>query len=33
MNRYSMIVQWSDEDLLFLIIIPESADRLFMPCT
>jgi predicted RNase H-like HicB family nuclease len=33
MNRYSMIVQWSDEDQLFLITIPEFADRVFMPCT
>jgi predicted RNase H-like HicB family nuclease len=33
MNRYSMIVQWSDEDQLFLITIPEFVDRVFMPCT
>lgn len=33
MNRYSMIVQWSDEDQLFLITIPEFADRVVMPCT
>ena len=33
MNRYSTIVQWSDEDRLFLVTIPEFADRVIMPCT
>ena len=33
MNQYSMIIQWSDEDLLFLVTIPEFADRVMMPCT
>ena len=33
MNRYSMIVQWSDEDQLFLVTIPEFASRVIMPCT
>jgi predicted RNase H-like HicB family nuclease len=33
MNRYSMILQWSDEDQLFLVTIPEFADRVIMPCT
>lgn len=33
MNRYSMIVQWSDEDQLFLVTITEFADRVIMPCT
>jgi predicted RNase H-like HicB family nuclease len=33
MNRYSMIVQWSNEDGLFLVTIPEFADRVVMPCT
>lgn len=33
MSRYSMIVQWSDEDRLFLVTIPEFADRVVMPCT
>jgi hypothetical protein len=33
MNRYSMIVQWSDEDQLFLATIPEFADLVVMPCT
>jgi predicted RNase H-like HicB family nuclease len=33
MNRYSMVVQWSDEDGLFLVTIPEFADLVVMPCT
>ncbi|MBD2506153.1 MULTISPECIES: type II toxin-antitoxin system HicB family antitoxin [unclassified Nostoc] len=33
MNRYSMILQWSDEDQLFLVTIPEFGDRVIMPCT
>ncbi|NQE38043.1 type II toxin-antitoxin system HicB family antitoxin [Microcoleus asticus] len=33
MSRYSMIVQWSDEDGLFLVTIPEFYDRVVMPCT
>ena len=33
MNRYSTIVQWSDEDQLFLVTIPEFADRVIVPCT
>ena len=33
MNQYSMIVQWSDEDQLFLVTIPEFADLVIMPCT
>jgi predicted RNase H-like HicB family nuclease len=33
MNRYSMIVQWSDEDQLFLVTIPEFIDSVVMPCT
>jgi predicted RNase H-like HicB family nuclease len=32
-NRYSMTVQWSDEDQLFLVTIPEFVDRVMMPCT
>jgi predicted RNase H-like HicB family nuclease len=28
-----MFVQWSDEDQLFLVTIPEFADRVAMPCT
>ncbi len=33
MNQYSMIIQWSDEDRLFLVTIPEFGDRVIMPCT
>ena len=33
MNRYSMIIQWSDEDQLFLVTIPEFAELVIMPCT
>lgn len=33
MNRYSMILQWSDEDELFLVTIPEFSKRVVMPCT
>jgi predicted RNase H-like HicB family nuclease len=33
MNRYSMILQWSNEDELFLVTIPEFSDRVVMPCT
>jgi predicted RNase H-like HicB family nuclease len=28
-----MILQWSDEDELFLVTIPEFSDRVVMPCT
>ncbi len=33
MSRYSMVIQWSDEDQLFLVTIPEFAERVVMPCT
>ncbi|MBF2025289.1 MAG: type II toxin-antitoxin system HicB family antitoxin [Oscillatoriales cyanobacterium C42_A2020_001] len=33
MNRYSMIIQWSNEDQLFLVTIPEFAELVVMPCT
>lgn len=33
MNCYSMVVQWSNDDQLFLVTIPEFADRVVMPCT
>ncbi len=33
MNRYSIIIEWSDDDRLFLVTIPEFADRVVMPCT
>jgi predicted RNase H-like HicB family nuclease len=33
MSQYSMVIQWSDEDQLFLVTIPEFADLVVMPCT
>ncbi|MGC9505048.1 type II toxin-antitoxin system HicB family antitoxin [Baaleninema sp.] len=33
MSQYSTFVQWSEEDRLFLVTIPEFADRVVMPCT
>lgn len=33
MNQYSMVVQWSEEDQLFLVTIPEFSDLVIMPCT
>jgi predicted RNase H-like HicB family nuclease len=33
MSQYSMMIQWSDEDQLFLVTIPEFADLVVMPCT
>jgi antitoxin HicB len=33
MNQYSMLIQWSEEDQLFLVTIPEFTDRVIMPCT
>ncbi|MEM7760722.1 MAG: type II toxin-antitoxin system HicB family antitoxin [Cyanobacteria bacterium P01_A01_bin.40] len=33
MNQYSVIIQWSDEDRLFLVTIPEFGDQVIMPCT
>ncbi len=33
MNQYSMLIQWSEEDQLFLVTIPEFVDRVIMPCT
>lgn len=32
MSRYNMNVQWSEADQLFLVTIPEFADRVVMPC-
>lgn len=32
-SRYSMTLQWSDEDGLFLVAIPEFGDRVIIPCT
>jgi predicted RNase H-like HicB family nuclease len=33
MNHYSLFLQWSEEDQLFLVTIPEYSDRVIMPCT
>ena len=33
MSQYSMLIQWSDEDQLFLFTIPEFNDCVIMPCT
>ena len=33
MSQYSMIIQWSDEDQLFLVTIPEFVEYVVMPCT
>lgn len=33
MNRYSMTIQWSDEDQLFLVTVPEFVGQVLMPCT
>jgi len=33
MNRYSMVIQWSEEDQLFLVTIPEFVERVVMPCS
>lgn len=32
-EHYSMLIQWSDEDLAYLVTLPEWADRVAMPCT
>jgi predicted RNase H-like HicB family nuclease len=31
--RYSMLIEWSDEDQAYLVTLPEWADRVFMPVT
>lgn len=33
MNRYSMVIQWSEEEQLYLVTIPEFIERVVMPCT
>jgi predicted RNase H-like HicB family nuclease len=33
MNQYSMLIEWSEEDQLFLVTIPEFLERVIMPCT
>jgi antitoxin HicB len=32
-SRYSMTIQWSEVDQVFVVTIPEFADRVAMPCT
>lgn len=32
MSHYSTIIQWSDEDRLFLITVPEFSELVVMPC-
>lgn len=31
-DHYSMVIEWSDEDRAFLVMLPEWADRVKMPC-
>lgn len=31
--RYSMFIEWSDEDQAYLVTLPEWADRVIMPAT
>jgi antitoxin HicB len=31
--RYSILIQWSEEDQLYLVMIPEFVDRVMQPCT
>jgi antitoxin HicB len=31
--RYSMLIQWSDEDQAYLVLLPEWADRVHGPVT
>ncbi len=33
MNPYSMTIEWSAEDQLFLVTIPEFEPQVMMPCT
>lgn len=31
--RYSMLIEWSEEDQAYLVTLPEWADRVIMPAT
>jgi predicted RNase H-like HicB family nuclease len=31
--HYSMLIEWSEEDQAYLVILPEWADRVVMPAT
>ena len=33
MNHYRMVIQWSEDDQLFLVTIPEFSELVVMPCT
>ena len=33
MSKYSMVIQWSDKDRLFLVTIPEFVERVVMSFT
>jgi predicted RNase H-like HicB family nuclease len=33
MNHYTIQLQWSEDDQLFLVTIPEFSDQVMMPCT
>lgn len=32
-NNYSMVIQWSEIDQIFVVTIPEFVGRVMMPCT
>ena len=32
-TRYSMVIEWSDEDQAYLVTLPEWAERILMPVT
>jgi predicted RNase H-like HicB family nuclease len=32
-TNYSMVIQWAAVDKIFVVTIPEFADRVMMPCT
>ena len=33
MSRYSLLIEWSKSDELYLVTIPEFAGRVMQPCT
>lgn len=32
-HRYSLVIQWSETDQLYLVTIPEFAELIMQPCT
>jgi predicted RNase H-like HicB family nuclease len=32
-SKYTVILEWSEDDALFLVTIPEFAELVLMPCT